>query len=374
MNIGLFVKDFAAGKEFSKDGLPMKSGAEFQAENYALQLIKKGHNVTIMAKKRYWFTKARENINGIDLVRLHAPFRWLEILIRLFTTHRKIDAFYIIGTPKFAVWAILYARIMHKPVTLSITIKEEIFDEKASWRNKILASCTNYIANTKEIFEGYHVIGKIDNKKIHLLAHGIDTKKYSKSNSEIKRQLRQKYGIPLKAPVVVFCARVVLRKGIDTLIKMWPIIFKEVTNAKLIVVGGGKYELLQQLKRLSKENDDSVIITGEVPKPQDYYQLSDLYVFPSRSEGLPTSLMEAMSCGLPSVVSDIGGCDDLIVNGENGFRVYSEDATGFAEKIIYLLNNEDIRQIMSISAAKYVRENCDYDQVISRLERILENK
>ena len=79
MNICLLVKDFAVGKKFSKDGLPTKSGAEFHAENHARQLIALGNRVTIMAKKRYYFTAARENLDGIDLVRLHAPFRWLEI-------------------------------------------------------------------------------------------------------------------------------------------------------------------------------------------------------------------------------------------------------------------------------------------------------
>ena len=75
MKIGLFVKDFAIGKKFSKDGIPTKSGAEFHAENHAKQLMRLGHQVTIMAKKRYFFTKARENIDGIDLVRLHEPSR-----------------------------------------------------------------------------------------------------------------------------------------------------------------------------------------------------------------------------------------------------------------------------------------------------------
>ena len=93
MKICLLVKDFAVGKKFDKNGLPNKSGAEFHAENHALQLIKLGNEVTIMAKKRYFFTKAREKLDGIDLVRLHAPFRWLEIIFRLLTTHRDVDAF-----------------------------------------------------------------------------------------------------------------------------------------------------------------------------------------------------------------------------------------------------------------------------------------
>ena len=92
MNICLLIKDFAVGKKFLADGRPTKSGAEIHGENHALQLIKLGHRVTIMTKKRFFFTKARENLNGIDLVRLHAPFRWLEIFFRLLTTHNDIDA------------------------------------------------------------------------------------------------------------------------------------------------------------------------------------------------------------------------------------------------------------------------------------------
>ena len=129
MHVALFVKDFAVGEKFSKNGLPTKSGAEFHAENHALQLIKRGHRVSIFAKKRHFFTKSRENLNGIDLVRLHAPVRWLEILLRLFMTHRSIDVFYILGVSKFSVWAILYAKLFHKPVTMALTGKAEIFDE-----------------------------------------------------------------------------------------------------------------------------------------------------------------------------------------------------------------------------------------------------
>ena len=178
MNIGLIIKDFAVGKKFSKDGLPTKSGAEFHGENHALQLIDRGHNVTIMAKKRYCFTKARENINGIDLVRLHAPFRWLEIIVRLLTTHRNIDVFYILGTPPFAVWVILYAKIFSKRVVMALTGKAEIFLGKSTWRNKIFTKCNHYIALSQEIHDGFVEKAGIDEKKITILGQGIDTNKF----------------------------------------------------------------------------------------------------------------------------------------------------------------------------------------------------
>ena len=374
MNIGLFIKDFAIGKKFSKNGIPTKSGAEFHGENHALQLLKRGHSVTIMAKKRYWFTKARENINGIDLVRLHPPFRWLEIIIRLLTTHHNIDTFYILGVAKFSVWAIIFAHLMRKPVTLSLTITEEVFEKNKGWRNKVFSSCDHYIAISNEICENLIKKSGVSRDKITVLGQGIDTLKYNTVSNEEKNMLKIEKSIPANSLVVLFCARIAMRKGIDTVQKAWKKIHRDFPTAKLVLVGGGDNQIVEELKELSVELDGSVIVVGEIDNPCEYYQLSDIYFFPSRCEGLPTTLMEAMSCGLPSVVSDIGGCEDLVTNDVNGFRLHAEDADGFAEKISYLLKNDDIRKKMSINAAAYAREHCDYSQVISKLEHILENK
>ena len=374
MNICLLVKDFAVGKKFSKDGLPTKSGAEFHAENHARQLIALGNRVTIMAKKRYFFTAARENLNGIDLVRLHAPFRWLEIIIRLLTTHRDIDAFYVIGIPSFAVWAILFARLFHKPVTLALTGKAEIFDGKSSWRHKIFTKCNHYIATTREIAEGFYERGGIDPSKITVLAHGIDTDRYPQSTEELRAELKTQHGLEPSTKVLLFCARVVINKGIDTVMKFWRTIHKKKPSAKLFVVGGGKTELLAQLRELSAELDGSIEVIGEVDAPQTFYQMADVYVFPSRHEGLPTSLIEAMSSGLPSIVSDIGGCNDLIFNGVTGFRVPVEDADAYAVEIMRLFDDDDTRLNLGANAAYYVRRKCDYKQVIPQLAAIIEGE
>ncbi|MCR5833261.1 MAG: glycosyltransferase family 4 protein [Selenomonadaceae bacterium] len=371
MNICLLIKDFAVGKKFLADGRPTKSGAEIHGENHALQLIKLGHRVTLMTKKRFMFTAARENLNGIDLVRLHPPFRWLEIFLRLLTTHRDIDAFYIIGTPKFSVWAVLFAKIFNKPVTLALTGKAEIFNAADGWRNKILSMCTNYVATTKEIRDGFVERGGIAPDKISILPHGIDTAKYPQSDENRRRELKRAKGINPESKVLLFCARIVRDKGVDTLQDVWKILHRQFPDAVLFVVGGGLNELLDELRKLSTVLDDSIKVIGEVDEPQEFYQMADVYIFPSRHEGLPTSLLEAMASGLPAVTSDIGGCEDVIENDVNGYRVYSEDANAFAEKIAILFNDNQRRKNFGEQAAKLIRRTCDFATVIPKLADVI---
>lgn len=371
MKICLLIKDFAVGKKFLPDGRPTKSGAEIHGENHALQLIKLGHRVTLMTKKRFFHTAARENFNGIDLVRLHPPLRWLEIFLRLLTTHRDIDAFYIIGTPKFSVWAILFARLFKKPVTLALTGKAEIFSAAENWRNKILATCTNYVATTKEIRDGFVERGGIDPKKIFILPHGIDTAKFPPSNEKIRRELKIAHGVDPNCKVLLFCARIVRDKGVDTLQDVWKILHEKFPDAILFVVGGGLNELLDELRRLSTALGDSIRVVGEVDAPQEFYRMADVYIFPSRHEGLPTSLLEAMACALPAVTSDIGGCEDVIENGVNGYRVHSEDAAAFADKISVLFGDDDRRKIFGERSADLIRRTCDFATVIPKLAKII---
>lgn len=87
-------------------------------------------------------------------MRLHAPFRWLESILRLYTTHKNTDAFYILGIPSFAVWIIKATQWQHKPTTLVLTNTIEIFNQEESWRHRIFAQCDNYIAISQEIADG----------------------------------------------------------------------------------------------------------------------------------------------------------------------------------------------------------------------------
>lgn len=367
MKIGIIIKNYAVGEVFDKSGMPNKCGAEFHAENHGKLFAEKGNSVYIMTKKSHLLTRGRETLNGLDVVRLHAPFRWLESTLRLSTTHKNTDAFYILGLPQFAVWIIKAAKRQHKPTTLVLTSVVEIFDKNENWRNRVFAQCDNFIAISQEIADGLVNKTGIDRSRVHVIPQGIDAKKrFYPAEPKEKVALRKELGLSPEKLVVLFCARVAPNKGIRVMLDAWRIIHKERPDAQLLVVGGGLTTLLKEIKKVSRtEADNTIFVTGEVEKPDNYYRMSDLYFFPSEFEGLPTTLMEAMGCGLPSVASDIGGCRDLVQHGKTGYLADKHDAAGFAAHILRLLNDPALRKTMGEAARKRAVTELDY-QVIAK--------
>lgn len=375
MNIVLLIKDFAIGKKFDKSGMPNQSGGERHGLNHAKELIRLGHHVTIMTKKKYWFTKVREVYDGgIDLIRLHGSIRWFEVFLRLLTTHRKTDVFYIIGRPKFAVWAILYAKLTGKPVTLALTGKAEVFNNKQSFREKLFASCDNYIATTHEIKESFIKDAHISPDKISVIPHGIDIKKYSFVSYEDRCIAKQQVGLDSVIPNLLFCARVAPNKGILIALEVWKQIYEHYPDSKFYIVGGGDNTLLDEARRVSEQCNNSIIVVGEVDDVTPYHRLSDVYIFPSEHEGLPTSLLEAMSSGLATVCSDIGGNNDLIFDDVTGYRVPVKDVDAYVEKISRLFDDIDLRNKMGKCSSKYVEEHCSYDVVSKEMEITVTNQ
>ncbi|PQL20398.1 glycosyltransferase family 1 protein [Veillonella denticariosi JCM 15641] len=375
MNVVLLIKDFAIGKKFDKSGMPNQSGGERHGLNHAKELIRLGHHVTIMAKKKYWFTKFRELYDGcIDLVRLHGSIRWFEILMCLVTTHRNIDAFYIIGTPKFSVWAIAYAKLTGKPVTLALTGKAELFRKDTSFRNRLFSSCDQYIATTHEIYDGFISLGHIDRRKISIIPHGIDVHRYQYVKSVEREVAKCNVHLDSSEPVLLFCARVAKNKGILVALDVWKKLHIKYPKATFYIVGGGENYLLDQARQVSLECDNSIIVTGEVDYVEYYHRLADVYIFPSEHEGLPTSLLEVMSSGLPTVCSDIGGCNDLIINDRTGYRVSTTDVDSYVKYISKLFDNSLLRYELGRRASEYVKTYCSYDVVSKEMELTVTNQ
>jgi glycosyltransferase involved in cell wall biosynthesis len=159
--------------------------------------------------------------------------------------------------------------------------------------------------------------------------------------------------IGFSMPTVITVGRLVRQKGLDVLLKAWAKVEEAKPGWRLAIVGGGPLE--GELKELAAalKIEDSVEFIGHVADPFPWLKSAEFFVLTSRFEGTPNALLEAMICGLPSVVSDAspGPCD-LIGSGEDaaGLIVGVEDADATADAIIRLARDEDLRRRLGLAA------------------------
>ncbi len=161
-------------------------------------------------------------------------------------------------------------------------------------------------------------------------------------------------------------------KGVIYLVQAVRILIdKGLRNIKVLIVGDGseKRYLEELVKKLGLE--DYIVFVGKVPhdKIPEYMASADLFVLPSLSEGFGNVVPEAMAMGLPIIASKVGGLPWIIKDGDNGFLVEPRNPHEIAEKITFLLFNDDLRTYISRRNIEKAREY-SWENIIKKLEKV----
>lgn len=201
-------------------------------------------------------------------------------------------------------------------------------------------------------------------EKLCVIPNGVDIDLFKPINQEnIKKQLNISSNF-----LVTYVGTLAKIKRIDILIR----ICKEVSknyDLDLLIVGEGpeRTKLEEYAKNIGMDN---ILFQGSINHDQvpKYLAASDVVALTSESEGLPTILVEAMSCGVPVITMNVGGVSDIIKNGVNGFIV--ADQCEFKEKLECLISNSNLRDIFGKKARSYIIENHSIETVTSMLEQL----
>lgn len=171
------------------------------------------------------------------------------------------------------------------------------------------------------------------------ILNGVDTDFYSPPSPEERREARQRISPGKSDFIFLFVGRLQQIKGLDVLLGAWSLLPNHIrSSATLLLVGdGNEHQNLADLV-CSLRMKESVHIVGERRNVRDYYWASDVFILPSRTEGLSNAMIEAMSCGLPVVASRVGGSLDLIEEAKHGYLFDSENCEDLAEKICSIIN------------------------------------
>ena len=335
-------------------------------------------------KELKWIEE-REGVRTIPLKMERNIALWTDIkaLWKMIKVIKKEKPYIVHSiTPKAGLISMLAAKICGVPVRMhtytglvfptSTGLKQKIL----IWMDKLLCACATYINP-----EGQGVANdlkryNITKKPLHIIGNGnvrgIDAeywKKESTTFSSAKPNLHEES--QKKEPFTfVFVGRIVGDKGINELIEAFNRL--KPNSAKLILVGPYE-ENLDPIKAETKseiDNNPNIEWVGMQSDVRPFYEQADAFVFPSYREGFPNTVLEAGAMGLPSIVTNINGANEIIIPEENGLIIPSKDADALYQAMQRFIDEPDLIAKMKFNARPLVIDRFEQKYIWNELLKV----
>lgn len=363
----------------------------------AKMLVKKGFEVHVVTQHNPGIPY-EEIVDGIHVHR----FRWLEpkefralvhfkgikdnfrlvtylisLFFNLIMVIRKynIDIIHAHSTIPTGLIGVIVAKIMKKPVFITAHGMDINNFENSSFFKRLitfsLKNCNKAIVVSSDLAKKISSLG-IDPDKIIVLRNAVDTNRFQPNNIKI---IRKKHDIKDNI-LILFVGYLDTFKGIFELVDAFYDANKENRKSTLMIIGEGpkEDELKKKVFKLGLEK--SVIFTGKI-SPTDihkYYQSADIFVLPSYGEGLPLSVLEAMSCGIPVIASNVGGIPEVVKEGENGFIIPQKNEEILNEKLMVLIKDINLRKKFAENALKTIKQSFNVNNKTQKLIELYKNE
>ena len=198
--------------------------------------------------------------------------------------------------------------------------------------------------------------------KINVIPNGVNLNKFSGVVRDY--DFRRQYAMD-NEKIILYVGRLVYEKGVQHLIGAMPKILANYHDAKLVICGRGGMldELRQEAHNLGIDN--KVYFAGycDTKKVQKMYKCADVAVFPSTYEPFGIVALEGMLSGTPTVVSDVGGLNEIVDHGVNGMKSYAGNSNSIADSVLSLLFDAKLCDTVSKNAIKKVKEQYNWNKI-----------
>ena len=238
------------------------------------------------------------------------------------------------------------------------------------WMERLLAKLTDVIITVGEQQRREIINYKIaEPEKIISVPLGLNLERFINSTVQ-PDELRSELGISADALLVGIVARLVPIKNHVCFLEAARLVLERNDKACFVIVGDG--ELRAELERKARDLkiESRVIFMGFQHNLEKIYAGLDIVTLSSYNEGLPVALIEAMAAGKPVVSTDVGGVRDLILDGNNGLLVPSNDHKALAEAIIYLLRKPERRAMMGRAGREKAYPDFDKKRLVVDIDNL----
>ncbi|MCI0411527.1 glycosyltransferase family 4 protein [bacterium] len=342
-------------------------GYERQALELSQSLTETGNLVSIVSHPAGSFPK-REFRNGFLVHRLEGSgiTLFFRLALFLFAKRKRFDMLHAHGVTGFSLIAARLAALLGRPVCLKPATRDDLntIVSKSSLKHRFykrwLKRIDHWIVISRELKEELASCN-VPESKIHCVPNFVNSVKFTKASPERREVLRKRFSIPSNQVVFLFLGRLEKRKGVDYLLEAW----RMDPCGILWIVGSGSEE--ERLKKQAESQGlPNIQFHGSTLKPLDYYQAANVFVLPSIKEGFPNVLLEAMSCGLPCIATEIGGVVDLLQQDQQGLLVETAAIEPLSKALRRAADSRADRMRWSMSAMQTVRDKYDRSQVTAQ--------
>lgn len=205
-------------------------------------------------------------------------------------------------------------------------------------------------------------------EKVRLIFNGIDTAPKTPDAKKLE-DFRKSWTQPGKITVGAV-GRLHRQKGMDLLLTAAKLILEKDAGVRFLIAGDGpeRENLKAQAAHLGIQN--SVAFCGWVKDSAKFYSVLDVFVLPSRWEGMPNAVMEAMVYEKPVIAAEVSGVPDLIQNEKEGLTVKPEDATALARALFKVIENEPLRKSLALAGKQKITNEFDHEKTFSAYETL----
>ncbi|GHO84318.1 glycosyltransferase family 4 protein [Dictyobacter formicarum] len=393
---------------------PIIGGAETRAAKQAHRLLELGHKVVIVTLQHEKSWKKSELVDGVRVIRIggsfnrrgrlrvgrlgHLPIDLL-MFLQLWRMRHHYDILHTIQLSPLSGVAALMGKLTGKPVIVSIpstgpgkkpkpeeaimmvdTLAGKLSDTsflKVDYADVVVGDMQhmrktaiggglilNFLKKSDAFYQilstrsfGYMTSNGFRSNKIVHIPNGIEIEKFNPAP-----ELRPDPNRPERDILCV--ARLQYPKGVDVLLHAWkrmldePVAWRADLKPRLLIAGTGQSE--EQLKRLARELnvEESVVFLGARKDVVDLLHRCWGFVLPSRWEGMPNALLEAMSCAVPCIATNVSGSEDIVVDGVNALLIEPEQPAELATALQRLISDSDLARRLAAAGRETVI--CNY--------------
>ncbi|HEX7734745.1 MAG TPA: glycosyltransferase family 4 protein [Ktedonobacteraceae bacterium] len=362
---------------------PLMGGSERQALLQSAYLRAQGIETTIITLHFQRESLASEVLEGVPILRVggrvlawhdHLPgilrrvcyllalciFGW-----RLWRCRHAYDVLHVFQLSVFTLPALFICRLARKPLIVSMRNDIPPFEgEKRvrSWNGleglarlgrpalhlidhqlRLAGACIVVLSTRmRESLERYGLVGTA----IRVLPNGVDTASFAPQPEQ-----------EAELPTVVCVAQFRYQKGIDVLLHAWRLLIEQLPYARLLLVGDGPLFAQMQGLSLALGISGSVEFAGQCANVAQHYRRGRIAVLPSRWEGMPNALLEAMACGRACVATRVSGSEDLLCQEKSGLLVEPGDRDALAKALWLLLTEPELARRYGQAARQHVEQH-----------------